>query len=72
MNITDDELVGAYLAYKRELIKRAKDNGDLAIVNLLANSYFYELGMLETMIGEFIHDCEDGVEIDGETYTIGG
>ena len=72
MTITDDELVGAYLAYKRELIKRAKDNGDLAIVNLLATSYFYELGMLEAMVGTFIHDCENGVEINGETYTIGG
>ena len=72
MNITDNELVGIYLACKRQLIKRAIDNVDLAIVNLLATSYFYELGMLETMIGTFIHDCEDGVEIDGETYTVGG
>ena len=72
MNITDVELVGIYLACKRELIKRAKGNFDLAIVNLLATAYFYELGMLETMIGTFIHDCEDGVEINGETYTIGG
>ena len=72
MSITDDELAGIYLASKRELIKRAKDNGDIAIINLLATAYFYELGMLETMLGKFIHECDDGVEIDGVTYTIGG
>lgn len=72
MNITDNELVGIYLAYKRELIKRAKDNFDLAIVSAFCSTYFYDLGLLETMIGEFIYESEEGVEIDGEIYTIGG
>lgn len=72
MNIIDDELAGVYLACKRELIKRAKDNFDLAIMSAFISTYYYDLGMLETMLGKFIHDCEDGVEIDGETYTIGG
>ena len=72
MNIADNELVGIYLACKRELIKRAKDNFDLAIMNTFASTYFYELGLLEIMLGKFIHDCEDGVEIDGDTYTMGG
>lgn len=72
MSIADDELAGIYLACERELIKRAKDNYDLAIMNTFASTYFYELGMLETMIGKFIHECDDGVEIDNVTYTIGG
>ena len=70
--MNDEELAGIYLACKRELIKRAKDNYDASTVNVFASTYFYELGMLEIMIGEFIHDCDDGVEIDGVTYTIGG
>lgn len=72
MNISDDELVGIYLACKRELIKRARANCDLAIVNAFSPTYYYDLGLLEIMIGKFIYECEDGVEIDGVTYTIGG
>lgn len=72
MNITDYELVGIYLACKRELIKRAKDNCNLGVMSMLATGYAYEIGLLETLIGTFIYDCEDGVEIDGDTYTMGG
>lgn len=72
MNIKDEELAGIYLACKRELIKRARAKCDLAIVNAFGPTYYYDLGLLETMTGTFIHDCEDGVEIDGDTYTIGG
>lgn len=68
--MSDEELVGVYLVCKRELIKRARTNYDASSVHVFASTYFYEHGMLEIMIGEFIHDCDDGVEIDGVTYTI--
>ena len=70
MFMTDTELAGMYLACKRELIKRARDNYDLATMNTFASTYFYELGMLEIMLGNFIYECDDGVEIDGVNYKI--
>ena len=72
MGITDDELAGIYLACKRELVKRARANCDLVIVNAFSPTYYYERGLLEIMLGKFIYECDDGVEIDGVKYTIGG
>ena len=68
----DREMVANYLLFKKALINRARERFAGHVLNKLAAEYTYEKAMLELFLGEFIHDCEDGAEIGGVTYTIGG